>query len=301
MTQRTGNTKLRTAVTAAMGGMMLGAGLISAPAMAADGGDKGDVTLAYVEWSSEVASTNVVRAVLEQQGYNVNISSLSAAAMWQAVAYGDADAMVSAWLPTTHADYYSKLKDRVENLGANLEGTKLGLVVPEYVSDVSTISDLEDHADEFNDKITGIDPGAGIMSKTEDAIDAYGLSNMSLTSGSGATMTAALDSAIKNKEPIVVTGWTPHWMFSRYDLKYLDDPKKVYGGAEEIDTIARKGLKQDMPGAYCILDNFKWTPEQMGEVMLMNRKDGSDPYQDAKKWVQNHEDVVNQWTRGCDS
>ncbi|RKR06213.1 glycine betaine/proline transport system substrate-binding protein [Kushneria sinocarnis] len=299
--QQERNTTLRKAVVTALGGMVLGAGLTGMPAMASEGGDKGDITLAYVEWSSEVASTNVVRAVLEQQGYNVDISSLSAAAMWQAVAYGDADAMVSAWLPTTHADYYSKLKDRLDNLGANLEGTKLGLVVPEYVDDVSMISDLEEHADEFNDKITGIDPGAGIMSKTEDAIDTYGLSNMSLTSGSGATMTAALDSAIKNEEPIVVTGWTPHWMFSRYDLKYLNDPEGVFGGAEEIDTIARQGLEKEMPGAYCILDNFHWTPDQMGEVMLMNREDGSDPYENARQWVSNHEDVVSQWTEGCNS
>ena len=37
-------------------------------------------------------------------------------------------------------------------------------------------------------------------------------------------MTAALKSAIANDEEIAVTGWTPHWMFARWDLKYLDDP-----------------------------------------------------------------------------
>ena len=64
--------------------------------------DKGRVKLAYVEWSSEVASTNVMRVVLENQGYDVTITPVSAAAMWQSVASGDADGMVAAWLPTTH-------------------------------------------------------------------------------------------------------------------------------------------------------------------------------------------------------
>ncbi|MCI0593538.1 glycine betaine ABC transporter substrate-binding protein, partial [Chromohalobacter sp.] len=113
-----------------------------------------------------------------------------------------------------------------------------------------------------------------------------------------ATMTAALDSAIQNKDDIVVTGWTPHWMFARWDLKYLDDPKNVYGDAEHISTIVRKGLEEDMPGAYAILDNFEWTPEQMGEVMLMNQEEDADPYENAKKWVENHPKVVDEWVNG---
>ncbi|MCK2044065.1 glycine betaine ABC transporter substrate-binding protein [Chromohalobacter salexigens] len=276
--------------------MAAGAGLNAGIAQAQD--SKGDITLAYVEWSSEVASTNVVRAVLEEQGYNVKMSSLSAAAMWQAVAYGDADGMVAAWLPSTHEQYLNKVGDKVENLGPNLEGTKLGLVVPSY-TDISSIDELDDKADVVNDEIVGIDPGAGLMNLTEKAIEEYDLGDaINLQSGSGATMTAALDSAIKNDEDIVVAGWTPHWMFARWDLKYLDDPKNVYGGAEHINTVVRQGLKDDMPEAYAILDNFEWTPEQMGEVMLMNQEEDSDPYENAKKWVDEHPDVVDEWVNG---
>ncbi|MCK0744987.1 glycine betaine ABC transporter substrate-binding protein [Chromohalobacter nigrandesensis] len=276
--------------------MAAGAGLNAGIAQAQD--SKGDITLAYVEWSSEVASTNVVRAVLEEQGYNVEMSSLSAAAMWQAVAYGDADGMVAAWLPSTHEQYLDEVGDKVENLGPNLQGTKLGLVVPSY-TDISSIDELDDKADMVNDEIVGIDPGAGLMNLTENVIDEYDLDDaINLQSGSGATMTAALDSAIKNDEDIVVAGWTPHWMFARWDLKYLDDPKNVYGGAEHINTVVRQGLKDDMPEAYAILDNFEWTPEQMGEVMLMNQEEDSDPYENAKQWVDENPDVVDEWVNG---
>lgn len=257
--------------------------------------DKGTVELAYVEWSSEVASTNVVRAVLEQMGYEVEMSSLSAAAMWQAVAYGDADAMVAAWLPTTHEDYYEQTKDQVTDLGPNLNGTKLGLVAPAY-TDIASIDQLADKAGTINGEIIGIDPGAGLMGLTEEAMDEYELQDaIELQSGSGATMTAALQAAINNQEDIVVTGWTPHWMFARWDLKYLDDPKNVYGGAEQINTIARQGLQEDMPEVYAFLDNFSWTPEQMGEVMLMNQQEDSDPYENAKQWVEENQDVVSEW------
>ena len=269
------------------------AGLATSTAFAAD--DK-EIELAYVEWSTEIASTNVVRAVLEQAGYEVKATSLSAAAMFQAVASGDADAMVAAWLPSTHASYYEKLGSKLDNLGPNLHGTKLGLVVPSYTYDkVKSIGDIKANAELFDEQITGIDPGAGIMSMAENAIDEYGLDDIRLRSGSGATMTAALDAAIRNQEDIVVTGWTPHWMFARYDLNYLEDPKEVFGGEEEIDTIVRKGLKEDKPEAYAILDNFEWTPEDMNEVMLMNQEKGSDPYENAKQWVAEHPEKVNAW------
>lgn len=227
------------------------------------------------------------------------MDSLSAAVMWQALGTGDADAIVAAWLPTTHADYLSKVKDEVVDLGPNLDGTKLGLVVPEYTYEkVPSIADLNANADLFDDKIVGIDPGAGLMSMTEKAMKEYGIDDLSLQSSSGAAMTSALANAIQNHQDIVVTGWTPHWMFARWDLKYLEDPKKAYGDAEHIDTVVHKGLKERMPQAYAILDNFYWTPEQMGEVMLMNQKPGSDPYENAKKWVSEHPDVVKKWTEG---
>ncbi|MCZ0927209.1 glycine betaine ABC transporter substrate-binding protein [Halomonas janggokensis] len=255
--------------------------------------DKGTVHLAYVEWSDAVASTNVVRAVLEQAGFEVDITSLSAAAMWQSVATGDADAMTTAWLPTTHADYYERLKDQVVDLGVSLDGTKLGLVVPSS-SEMESIADINEYADGIDGKITGIDPGAGIMSLTEEVIEAYDL-DVNLQSGSGATMTAALQDAVNNDEDIVVTGWTPHWKFARWDLKYLEDPENVFGGAEQIHTIARIGLEEDMPEAYAILDAFEWTPEEMGEVQLMNQEEGSDPYENAKKWVEENQDLVQEW------
>lgn len=280
------NRRIRLAGLALATGAALTAG-------AAQAQDKGTVHLAYVEWSSEVASTNVMRAVLEQAGYEVDMTSLSAAAMWQAVSTGDADAIVAAWLPTTHADYLERVGDKVNDLGPNLDGTKLGLVVPAY-SDVDSIADLNDHADSFNGEIIGIDPGAGIMGLTEEVVDTYDL-DLALRSGSGATMTAALASAIENEEDVVVTGWTPHWKFARWDLKYLEDPENVYGGAEQIHTIVRQGLEEEMPEAYAILDAFEWTPEDMGEVMLMNQEEDADPYENAQKWVEENQEQVQEW------
>ncbi len=264
----------------------------SASTVAKLGGDH--IKLVYVEWASCTAATNVVKVVLEQKGYTVDAVSVSGAALYSALANNAADATVCAWLPTTHANYYERTKDKLENLGPNMTGTKLGLVVPEYVT-IDSIADLADHADKFKDRIVGIDPGAGEMGLTEDVIKQYKLP-LKLVAGSGATMTAALKSAIDNQEWIVVTGWTPHWMWARWNLKYLSDPKGVYGQSEEIDTLVSKGLKTESPQAYAVLDAFHWSPDQMQQVMADGRKSGQDPVSSAKQWVAEHADTVSAWT-----
>jgi glycine betaine/proline transport system substrate-binding protein len=121
-----------------------------------------------------------------------------------------------------------------------------------------------------------------------------------LLSSSGAAMTAALEDAISRKEWIVVTGWTPHWKFARWELKYLKDPKGIYGEKEEIRTIARKGLKKDMPEVYKVIDAFSWTPADMEGVMVKNTKEDADPYETAKEWVNSNPDKVNKWLEGVE-
>ncbi len=263
--------------------------------MAGSAGAQGRLTLAYVEWDCAVASTNVAQAVLQEElGYNVEPLSVSAAAMWQGIASGDVDGMVTSWLPVTHAEYKEATEGQVVDLGVLTEGARIGLVVPEYV-EIDSIEELNANADKFNGRITGIDPGAGIMARTEEALEEYNLTNMELQEGSGATMAAALREAVRDGDWVVVTGWSPHWKFGRWDLKYLEDPKKVYGDAEYIGKIARQGLEDDAPEAYHFLDNFAWTQEQMAEVMVMNEENPDNLYGNAVTFIEENPDLVNEW------
>lgn len=258
------------------------------------------VTLTYVEWASEIASTYVVKVILEELGYEVEINAVNAALMWQAVANGEADGHVAAWLPTTHEHYFRAVKDKVDNLGYNLLGTKIGLVVPQTVT-LNSIEELEANAAQFKGKIIGIDPGAGLMNKTKQVMEEYNLNSLKVVDGSGANMTAALGEAIKNKQWIVVTGWTPHWKFLRWKLKYLDDPKGIYSSLqnpdkEQIATIVRRGLKEDKPEVYRLLDNFYWEAADMEQVMIWNEDEAEvGPYENAKRWVAANRDKVNKW------
>lgn len=288
-------------------GLALGMGALLAACSSSDEGAKGsedgaskndpkEINLAYVEWDTEIASTHVVGKVLEDLGYDVSLTPLDNAIMWEAVAKGEADAMVAGWLPNTHAAQYEQYKDSLVELGENLAGAKIGLVVPSYM-DVNSIEELTEEA---NKTITGIEPGAGVMAATEQALEEYdNLADWELLPSSSGAMTVALGQAIENEEDVIVTGWSPHWKFSSYDLKYLEDPKGVFGGEETINTFARKGLEEDMPEAFKVIDAFHWTPEDIESVML-EINDGVDPEEAAAKWVDENPDKVAEWTEGIE-
>lgn len=253
------------------------------------------IELGYVLWDSEIASTHVVAAVLmDELGYDVELTSVDAGPMFTGLAQGDFDAIVAAWLPATHEAYMEQYGDQVVDLGVNLDGADIGWAVPAYV-EVDSITELNANADLFGGEIIGIDPGAGLMRASDAAFDVYDLSDFVLIDGSDAAMAAALDRAITRNEPIVVTSWRPHWMWAAYDLKYLEDPEGVFGDAEHIHTLISQDFEQNGPAdAIAFLDAFSWTGEDMGAVML-KILDGMEPLEAAREWISENPELVQSW------
>jgi glycine betaine/proline transport system substrate-binding protein len=267
---------------------------LSATAFAAD--EKPELNIGYVNgWDDSIAVSNVAAEVLRSKlGYDVTLKAVEPAIMWQGVARGDLDVTLSAWLPVTHGEYYKRFKDKVEVLGTNYEGAKIGLIVPEYFA-AKSIEDLNAHSEEINGNITGIDAGAGVMRRTEDAIKEYNL-DLNLLPSSGPGMAIALARAEKAQKPIVVTGWIPHWMFAKWKLRFLEDPKNVFGDAEHVDTVANPKLASKAPDAAAFLKNISWSGEEVGSVMLAIR-DGAKPAEAAKAWVEANPERVAEWLK----
>ncbi|GMA52982.1 hypothetical protein GCM10025857_43390 [Alicyclobacillus contaminans] len=254
---------------------------------------RGSITLSYINLDTELASTNVIAQVLRDEGYEVNTIALDIPVMWEAVANGEADAMVGAW-PATNKTQYDMFGDQMDKLGANLENSaQTGLVVPAYMEDVESIEDLTDQADQ---EIVGVEPGTGTSDATDETIDAYpNLSGWEQVNSSTAAMIAELDQAIKQEEPIVVSIFAPHWIFSRYDLTMLEDPKETMGVPENIETMAREGLEEDEPEAYQILDNFQWEIDDIQSVMF-EIENGAEPEEAAQNWIEENPEKVESWT-----
>ncbi|PRA27291.1 glycine betaine ABC transporter substrate-binding protein [Pseudomonas poae] len=257
--------------------------------------DSKTLSIGYVDgWSDSVATTHVAAEVIKEKlGYDVKLQAVATGIMWQGVATGKLDAMLSAWLPVTHGEYWAKNKDKVVDYGPNFKDAKIGLIVPEYVK-AKSIEDLKTDTT-FKNKIVGIDAGSGVMLKTDEAIKAYGL-DYKLQASSGAAMIAELTRAEDKQESIAVTGWVPHWMFAKWKLRFLDDPKGIYGAAETVNSIGSKGLEKKAPEVAAFLKKFQWaSKDEIGEVMLAIQE-GAKPDAAAKDWVAKHPERVAEWT-----
>ena len=254
--------------------------------------------IVYVDWDCAVASSNLVKAVLEDRlGYRVELLPVSQETMWASVASGEADAMVAAWLPDTHAEAYAKAKNKVDMLGKLVSGARLGLAVPDYVP-LRSIDELDANADKFKGRIVGIDPGAGLMRLAAKALKDYEITQLQLVPGSGASMGASLADAIRKHEWIVVTAWSPHWMFSRWPMHYLDDPLGSLGKDESIFKVGREGLKKDHPEAWAFLSNFRFEDApQLQRLMDWNQQRGTDPVQNARRFMRENPHLVDSWLK----
>ncbi|MEA1973423.1 MAG: glycine betaine ABC transporter substrate-binding protein, partial [Candidatus Cloacimonadota bacterium] len=241
--------------------------------------------LAYVNWAEGVAYTHLAKVILEEKmGYDVSITAADVGPAYTAVAQGSKDAFMETWLPVLHKDYVEKFKDEVVDLGMVFEGTQSGWVVPQYMG-IDTISELNNPEVKkgLKGKITGIDAGAGVMKTSEQLIEDYEL-DYELVPSSGPAMTAALKNAYKDEEPIVVTGWKPHWMFGEWDLKFLKQDKKVVWKSGNIHIMGRKKLQEEKPELAKFLSNFSFTDADLSDLMLKVKMSDKDVETVAKEW-----------------
>jgi len=261
---------------------------------------KETIKIGWTAWSDAEFVTKLAKRILvERMGYEVELLQTDIAPQYQGLATGSIDIMLMSWQPGTHEDYVKKVGAKVVNLGLLYTHARLGWVVPNYIpeGDLRSIADLKkpDVHKKLGGTITGIDPGAGLMRLSKQAIEDYGL-DYALQISSGAGMTAALERAVRRDEWIVVTGWSPHWMFGAYDLRYLDDPKGVLGSFERVHAVARLGFYQDNVEAASFISRMQLPIDDLQKAMYDAQ---GTSYKDAvTKYIKNNPQRVDYWVTG---
>ncbi|NIL56291.1 glycine betaine ABC transporter substrate-binding protein [Salinispora arenicola] len=266
-----------------------------------DSGDKGDaavekkITIGYMAWDEAVAASYLWSDLLQKQGFEVDLKNVEAGVVYQGLAAGDIDLFLDGWLPQTHASYWERYSDDLEKIGVWYDNASLSIAVPQYVTGVDSLADLAGNADTFDGEIIGIEPGAGLTAATQDkVIPEYGMTGkLDLKTSSTPAMLAALDGAIKDEKPIVVTLWHPHWAYAKYQLKDLADPKGTLGQAEEITTLARKGFSADFPEATEMLKKFTMSDDQLGSLEdLMFNVHADNEEKAVEEWLKANPDFA---------
>ena len=262
--------------------------------MAAGSGHAEETTIhmGTMSWEDLTPITGITKKVLEDAGYTVEVTSFSEWGIaYAALTKGDTQIMVSQ-TDYVAQDYWNRNKNRLEKISPVSHGLYQGIAVPKYVT-IDSVEQLNEAADKFGNKIIGIEPGAGLMRDTADAVSAYDL-KLQLVEGSTAGMIAALKSAVDRQEWIAVTLWEPSWMVSKFDTKYLQDPKGVFPPPQTYYWIGQTGFSEEYPHAREIIASV-YVP--LADITAINAEvsEGKSMDQAVADWIQSHADLIKRW------
>ena len=264
------------------------------------------VRFAEVGWTDITATTALTREVLEGLGYETTSDTVSVPVAYAGMKNGDFDVFLGNWMPSmaSISDEYID-KGQVDRLGANLEGAKYTLAVPQYVYDagVTSVEDLDAHADKFDSRLYGIEAGNDGNQIIQQMIDddAFGLGDWSLIDSSESGMLAELNSRTQSEEWMVFLGWEPHPMNTNYEMAYLEGADDYFGpnlGGATVYTNTRAGYAEACGNVGELLNNLSFTLPMENEIMGAIMDAGEDPRDAARTWLQNNPSVLDEWLQG---
>ncbi|MFK3969418.1 glycine betaine ABC transporter substrate-binding protein [Pseudomonas sp. NPDC087358] len=243
--------------------------------------DQQPVRIGWVNWSDTEIAVKLATLVLEDQlKQPVKLVMADIGIQFQAMANGNIDLIPMVWLPGTHKAFYDKYKDKLEDLGVLYEG-RIGMAVPDIVpaSEVSSLADLNKPgiAEKFEGRILTSEVGNGQYKLTEKVLNDKKIVGYKMVASSESGMLSELDRNLKRGKWSLVNAWSPHWMFAKYPLRYLDDPEHLFGGVEQIHAVARKGFSAEYPQVAQFFSHYSIPQADLQTMMSEAREKGSSP------------------------
>ncbi|GAB3493421.1 glycine betaine ABC transporter substrate-binding protein [Amycolatopsis cihanbeyliensis] len=271
-----------------------------------DGGGDGalagkDITIGvFSGWEEGLAASYLWGHILEEEGATVEYQTADPGPIYSGVAQGQFDVGFDAWLPATHEDYWAEHGEKLEDLGTWFTDAPLTIAVNEDAP-IQSLDELAGAADQFDNRLVGIEPGAGLTRITkEEVIPTYGLDDMQFIESSTPAMLAELEGAIDSGKNVVVTLWRPHWAYDAFPIRDLEDPQNALGDPEEIHSFGREGFATDFPEVAKWIGNFTMTDEQLHslEKIMFFENDGEDNEKSVDTWLQDNPDFISNLKAG---
>lgn len=266
--------------------------------------DCGTVRMAEPGWTDLALTTGIASVVLEGLGYQAESDVLGIPVIYESMVNNDLDVFLGFWDPAMET-YYAKYREvgSVETVHQNLTGAKFTFAVPKYVYDagVTDFSDLAAHADKFDHKMYGIEPGSNEVMLDIVGKNAFGLGDWKVVESSEQGMLAQLARFEKSKDWIVFLGWAPHPMNKNFDLQYLAGGDDFFGpdfGGATVHTTVRKGYLEECPNVGALLSDLTFSLEMENAVMGAILDDGEKPEAAAQEWLKANPDQIATWLEG---
>ena len=291
-----------------------------------------DVIIGVPNWASVRGTAHILKVALEENlGLSVALQNGSNPVIFEAMDSGAMHVHPEVWLPNQqnlHDTFVIEKGTVTFNPNAVLAEQHICATKDtQERTGISSLSDLTDPtiASQFDTDGDGLGEvwigAAGWASTNVEKIRAktYGYAEtMNLMEMDETLALAQVDNAIAQDENIVFYCYTPHHMFSLYDLVKLEEPpfdaaewdvkqptddpnwleNSMAGTAwdsTKLHVFYSKALEEQHPAAAAMLANVELNTEHVNGIVFALSVDGRDPGEFAREWVAENSDLVDSW------
>jgi glycine betaine/proline transport system substrate-binding protein len=264
------------------------------------------VRMADPGWTDIDATNAVAGVLLKALGYQQNVSNLSVPITYQGLKKGQIDVFLGNWMPAQGPLVKPFVDDHsIDVLHANLTNAKFTLAVPDYVAaaGVHSFADLVKHADQFNGKIYGIEPGAPANQNIKKMISdkAFGLGDWKLVESSETGMLTQVERAVRDKQWIVFLAWEPHLMNTKFHLTYLSGGDAYFGpnyGGATVNTVTRAGFAGQCTNVAKLFQQMTFNVDMENQIIANVLQNKVDLNAAAVTALKGNPEVLNTWLKG---
>lgn len=304
--------------------MAFAALVVSAGAAFAEVESTDPIKLTLHDWTGQLITTNIMAAVLEEAGYNVELVQADYLAQFAGLETGDLHVAMEIWETTgREAMDAATATGNVVVMGETGMLAKEEWWYPEYMKEkcpgLPDWQALNDCAELFATPETapkGRYLGGPVTwgGFDEERVAALGLNYEVIHAGTDAAMFAELEAAYQRQAPILLWVYAPHWApqkfkgewveFPPYEPACYTDPAwgpnpqathdcgKPFG---PIWKVAYKGLAEKWPGAAKAVEAFRIDNDTMGAMIAKVDLEGQSVEDVVDEWMTANEAVWTSW------
>lgn len=295
----------------------------AAPAFAQAESDE-PIVIVQNNWSSQLVMSNVVGQILKEEGYTVEYVPSDSQLQFSAIANGDMTFQIEAWEGSMKDAFENALGEGMVEAGTHEAVTREEWWVPDYVLEECPEADTWEglnacHAifqtAETAPKGRFLGPPPDWGKNYAERIEALEMDFVAINVGQAATLWAELQSAYDRKEPIVLFNFTPNFVETKFDGRFVDFPEPEAAcfddpswgpnpdatgdcGAPKsawLKKAAWEGMADEWPRAWEIVQNINLTNKQLSEASKLVDDEGMSPEDAASRWIEENRADVDAW------
>lgn len=289
-----------------------------------------------LDWDSAVFHNAVARFILEK-GYGCKTDAIpgTTVPLYAGAVRGDIDIVMEIWENTSPEVWTKGVADKkVLQVGVNFPDAYQRWFVPRYLVEgddapakgLKSVADLPKYKDLFKDpeepskgRFYNCISGWSCEIINSKKFHAYGLDKdfVNFRPGTGAALTAVIESSIKRKRPVVFHYWGPTWVLGKLgnQLVALEEPAyddaiwQKLMAAKQPEAVSQATAYPEIavvigvnarfaakaPEIMKFLQSYKTTSALVSEGLAHMQDNGGSVEKAAESFLRDHRDVWSRW------